>query len=177
MSVWYDKTNLISLQYGTSVLGVVIVKLVNPTHLCTVSNLHYVQYSMLCGLLCFELFKITSSALRFINVRISAHCMLSATMFISHPAVVAKTQQKNFENYGINLQRYLLTINNWYEILAQLLQRNTMAIQKNILCPNFLLKKTISRTWNTTTFAYFGKISKHKQIILYLLPVHTVKTR
>src|SRR6218665_1922684 len=84
--------NFISLQCGTSVLGIVIVKLVNPTYVCTVSNLLYAQYLMRRGLSCFELFKFPNSGLCFINVGVSAHCMLSITMFISHSTEVAKTQ-------------------------------------------------------------------------------------
>src|SRR6218665_1052665 len=84
-------------------------------------NLLYAQYLMLCGFSCFELFKFSNSALCFSNVGVSAHCMLSATLFtcISHSAEVAKTQHhnylyriqpklqkrniKNFANYAINI--------------------------------------------------------------------------
>src|SRR6218665_1285767 len=92
MSVWYGNRpqHVFSYHYS-SVLGVVIVKLINP-HVCTVSNLLYAQYLMLCGFSCFELFKFLNSALSFNNVGISAHCMLSATLLISHSAEVAKKQ-------------------------------------------------------------------------------------
>jgi len=40
----------------------------------------------------FELFKFPKSALRFINVGVSAHWVPSSTIFISHSAEVAKTQ-------------------------------------------------------------------------------------
>ena len=59
MSVWYDKRHYmnvigLSLQYGTSVLGVEIVKLAKP-HVFSVSNvgLLYAQYLMptLCAVL------------------------------------------------------------------------------------------------------------------------------
>src|SRR6218665_2114428 len=69
-----------------------------PPYVCTVSNLLYAQYLVLFGCSCFELFKFPNSALRFINVGVSAHCMLSTTMFISHSAEVAKTQHQNFSN-------------------------------------------------------------------------------
>jgi len=85
--------NFISLQYGTSVFGVEIVKLVKP-QVCTVSNLGllYAQYLMSCGFSYFELFKFRNSVLRFINVGVSTHCVPSSTSFISHSAEVAKTQ-------------------------------------------------------------------------------------
>src|SRR6218665_2665780 len=107
--------NFISLQYGrpTSVLGLEIVKLVKP-HVCSVSNLglFYAQYMMLCGFSCFELFKFPNSALRFINVRVSAHCVPISKISISHSAEVAKTQHQNFANFSISIQRDMLIINN-----------------------------------------------------------------
>src|SRR6218665_1514861 len=71
--------NFISLQCGTSILGVLVLKQVN---------------SPLWGFSYFELFKFPNSALRFINVVVSARCMLSTTMFISQSAEVAKTQHR-----------------------------------------------------------------------------------
>src|SRR6218665_3010442 len=47
---------------------------------------------MLCGFSCFKRFKFPNSALRFINVGVSAHCVPSSTIFISHSAEVAKKQ-------------------------------------------------------------------------------------
>src|SRR6218665_825057 len=81
--------NFTSMQHGTSVLGVEIVKLV-----CTVSNLGllYAQYLMLCEFLCFELFKFPNRALGFFNVGVSVHCVPSSTIFISHSAEVVNTQ-------------------------------------------------------------------------------------
>src|SRR6218665_3051588 len=100
MSVWYDKRPLglhgfpITAVRYFGILGVEIVKLVKP-HVCTVSNLGllYVQYLiMLCRFSCFELLKFSYSALRFINVGVSAHCVPSSKIFISHSAEVAKMQ-------------------------------------------------------------------------------------
>src|SRR6218665_4159605 len=58
---------------------------------------------------CFQLLKFPNSALRFISVGVSAHCVPSSTICItrnSYPAEVAKTQHENFGNFGISLQRY-----------------------------------------------------------------------
>src|SRR6218665_526078 len=118
MSVWYDKQplhafHITAVRYFGDLLGVEIVKLVKP-HVCTVSNLGllYAQYLMLCGFLCFGLFKFPNTTLRFINVGVGAHCLPSCTIFISHSAEVAKTQHQNFANFGISIQKNLLIINN-----------------------------------------------------------------
>src|SRR6218665_2314275 len=115
--------NFISLQYGTLVLGIKIVKLVKP-HVCSVSNLGllYAQYLMLCGFSCFELFKFPNSAPHFINVGVSQvpqflyHIPPKVpernVLFISHSAEVAKMQHQNFANFGISIQRDILIINN-----------------------------------------------------------------
>src|SRR6218665_89216 len=110
--------NFISLQYGTSVLVVEIVKLVKP-RVCTVFNLYTptlcaVGLSLLdvMGFSCFELFKLPNSALPFVNVGVSARSVSSTTIFIPHSAEVAKTQHQNFANFGISIQRDILIINN-----------------------------------------------------------------
>ena len=101
--------NFISMQHGTSVLGVEIVKLV-----CTVSKLGllYAQYLMLCEFSCFELFKFPNRALGFFNVGVSAHYVPSSTIFISHSAEVVKMQHQNFANFRITIQRDILIMNN-----------------------------------------------------------------
>src|SRR6218665_1391981 len=82
MSVWYVNRPQ-HVFYVTcflcSVLGVVFVRLVNPP--------------MLCGFSYFEVLKFPNSAMRISNVGVSAHCMLSARLFISHSAKVAKTSK------------------------------------------------------------------------------------
>src|SRR6218665_1530262 len=92
--------NFISLQYGTSVLGVEIVKLVKP-HVCSVSNLCllYPQYLMLFRFSYFELFKYPNSALRFINVGVSVHCVPSSTILYHIPPKLRKrNNHQNFAN-------------------------------------------------------------------------------
>ena len=103
MAVWYDKRSLHEFHitavryFGRPTWRHnFIVHLVKP-HVFTASNLGllYVQYLMLYGFSCFELFKFPKSELLFINVGVSAHCVPSSTIFISHSAEVAKTQHQN----------------------------------------------------------------------------------
>jgi len=144
---------------------------------------------------CFELFKFPNSALRFSNVEVSAHCMLNATLFISHSAEVAKMQHHIYIAFRRSCQTATLKFRElWYQytILRQTINKQTIKIlakvqmywsetewqlENSILCQKNILNKTTSYTWKTATFTQFRKISRHRKIILYLLLLETVDTR
>jgi len=69
----------ISLQFGTWHHN---CQAGQPPCVPSILNLLNVQSLMLCRFSCLELFKFPNSALHSSNVGVSAHCMLSATLFI-----------------------------------------------------------------------------------------------
>src|SRR6218665_2541455 len=99
----------------------------------SVSSLLYTHYLLLCRFSCFELFKFQNSALRFSNVEVhvSAHCMLNATLFISHSSEVEKMQHHIYIAFRRSCQTATLKFRElWYQytILRQTINKQTIKI-------------------------------------------------